>query len=202
MSPCPDLQSSLQSSASAYPHPTGVLSVSLAISHTIIQHSHLSDLNDLSHTHDQVLFANMSQSYISSASSAHHGVFSGCDDLTSNMPSSISSSYQDWVTSVSDWSVSLQSTIDAGQSTCLALVVPIVIATPLCAGDSPAAETGATTTASGSGTAAATNSDSSALASATSSVNAASANEMGGVERFAVGACGAAVAVLVGALAL
>lgn len=71
-------------------------------------------------------------SYISSYSSANNGVFSNCDDFTGDMPATLSGPYQNWVTEVSSWSASLESTISAAHSTCLALVVNIVVATPLC----------------------------------------------------------------------
>lgn len=104
-------------------------------------------------------------SYFSSFSSAHNGVFSGCQDFTSPMPSSLTSPYQAWVTSVSDWSTSLESTISAAQSTCQALVVPIVIALPRC--PSEMAVTGSAT-ATGSSSASATSSTASSSASSSS----------------------------------
>ena len=77
-------------------------------------------------------------SYISSFSSANNGVFSNCEDFTSGMPSSLSSPYQAWVTSVSDWSTNFESTRAAAASTCLALVAVVVIPIPQCPDDGAA----------------------------------------------------------------
>lgn len=88
--------------------------------------------------------------YISSYSSAHNGVFSNCQGLTSGMPTSLSSTYQDWVTSVNDWSTSFESTVSAAASTCIALVANVVIPLPRCAGDAVA--TGSATSSMASST--------------------------------------------------
>ncbi|KAJ9607712.1 hypothetical protein H2200_007790 [Cladophialophora chaetospira] len=80
-------------------------------------------------------------SWMSSYHTSHRSAFSDCEDFTNGMPSSLSSPYQDWVTSVSEWSASFESMVSVASSTCLALVAPVVVAIPRCPNDAAAIAT-------------------------------------------------------------
>lgn len=114
-------------------------------------------------------------SFIDSYSSAHNGMFSGCSEFTNDLPSSLSTPYQEWVTSVDQWSSSFESMVSSAGSTCQALVAPVVIALPQCPDSSFAAVTtgnsGSNPTAASAGSSASVQASSTAASESSSTIS-------------------------------